>query len=56
MSTVTMLLARRQQLEQRLQDAPGPHERAELERLLAEIDTALALLDEAGPGRPASQT
>ena len=29
---------------------PGPHERDEIERFLLEIDEALALLDESGPG------
>ena len=56
MSTVTMLLARRHQLQQRLDEAPGAHERAEIERFLAEIDTALELLDEAGPRGPTPPT
>lgn len=43
------LLARKQQLTERLHEAPGPHERDELERLLAEINAALNLLDEAPP-------
>jgi hypothetical protein len=50
MTTVTNLLARKQRLLERLQEDPGPHERDEIERLLAEIDTALNALDEAGPG------
>jgi len=50
MTTAAKLLARKQQLLERLQENPSPHERDEIERLLAEIDTALDLLDEAGPG------
>jgi hypothetical protein len=50
MTTVAKLLARKQQLLQRLQeDDLGPHERDEIERLLSEIDTALNSLEEAGP-------
>ncbi len=30
---------------------PGPHERDEIERQLAEIDAALNDLDQAGPGK-----
>jgi hypothetical protein len=48
MTTAAKLLARKQQLLERLQENPSPHERDEIERLLAEIDTALDLLDEAG--------
>jgi hypothetical protein len=48
MTTAAKLLARKQQLLE-LQENPSPHERDEIERLLAEIDTALDLLDEAGP-------
>jgi len=50
MATVAILLARKQRLLDRLQEDPGPHERGEIERLLAEIDAALNLLDEALPG------
>jgi hypothetical protein len=49
MTTAAKLLAQKQQLLERLQDDPGPNERAEIERLLEQIDTALNLLDEAGP-------
>jgi chaperonin cofactor prefoldin len=49
MTIVAKLLARKQQLLERLQEAPGPHERDKIERLLSEIDTALNLLEEAGP-------
>ncbi len=48
MTTVAKLLARKQQLLDRLQEEPGVHERAELERLLAQIDAALEFLEE-GP-------
>lgn len=50
MTTLANLLARRRQLFARLEEEPGPHERAEIERLLAEIEEALDLLDEARPG------
>ena len=46
MSTVTNLLTRRQQLEDRLLDNPGPNEVAELKRLIEQIDTALSYLGE----------
>jgi hypothetical protein len=49
MITVAEFLARTQQLLDRRQAGPGPHEREGIERLLAEIDTALNLLDEAAP-------
>jgi len=48
MTTVANLLARKQQLLDRLQEDPGPNERGEIERLLAEIDDALDLLEETG--------
>jgi hypothetical protein len=44
------LLARKQQLLERLQEGPGPHEREEIERLMAEIDSALDSVEEAGLG------
>jgi hypothetical protein len=50
MTTMAKLLAQRQQLVERLEAAPGPHERDEIERLLEQIDAALQSLDEAGPG------
>mgnify|MGYP005814886759 CR=1 FL=1 len=50
MTTAAKLLAQKQQLLERLQQDPGPNERAEIERLLEQIDTALNLLDEAGSG------
>ncbi|MBI5260949.1 MAG: hypothetical protein HY852_03915 [Bradyrhizobium sp.] len=51
MSTAAKLLARKQQLLERLQADSGPHEREQIERLLEEIETALELLDETGPGQ-----
>ena len=36
MTTAAKLLARKQQLLQRLREGPGPHERDEIGRLLAE--------------------
>ncbi len=44
------LLLRKQQLLERLQEGPGPHEREEIERLMAEIDSALDSVEEAGLG------
>jgi hypothetical protein len=49
MTSAAKLLARKQQLTERLHEAPGPHERAELERLLAKINAALNLLEKAPP-------
>jgi hypothetical protein len=51
MTAIARLLARKQQLLERLHEDPGPHEREEIERLLAEIDTALNALEEMVPGR-----
>jgi hypothetical protein len=48
MTTVANLLARKQMLLERLQNNPGPHERDEIERLMAQIDIALGLLDRSG--------
>jgi hypothetical protein len=48
MTIAAELLARKQQLLERLQEEPGSHERDEIERRLEEIDTALDLLEE-GP-------
>jgi hypothetical protein len=50
-TTLERLLARKQQLVERLQRDPGPHERNEIERLLAEIDQALNLIDPDGSGQ-----
>ena len=46
MTTVAKLLARKQMLLARLQEEPGPNERDEIERLIAEIDEALRLLED----------
>jgi hypothetical protein len=56
MTTLVRLLAQKQQLLERLQEGPGLHERAEIERVLEEIDQALNLLDEARPGTSARDT
>jgi hypothetical protein len=48
MTTVANLLARKQMPLERLQNNRGPHERDEIERLLAQIDIALDLLDRSG--------
>jgi len=50
MTTLAKLLAEKQQLIERLEEDPGEQEREEIQRLLEKIDTALDLLDEAGPG------
>jgi hypothetical protein len=50
MTTLARLLARKEQLIERLRENPGLHEREEIERQLAEIDEALNSLDEAGSG------
>jgi hypothetical protein len=50
MTTVAKLLMRKQKLRERLREDPGPHERDEIERLIAQTDTALDLLEEGGPG------
>ena len=55
MTTLAKLLARKQKLQERLQENPGAHERDEIERQLEEIDTALNLLDEAGPGKSSDE-
>jgi hypothetical protein len=49
-TTLERLLAQKQQLIERLEEGPGPHEREEIERLLAVIEEELRLLDQAGPG------
>jgi hypothetical protein len=50
MSSLARLLEQKRRLLERLQEGPGAHEREEIQRLLREIDAALALLDESGPG------
>jgi hypothetical protein len=54
MTTIARLLARKQQLLERLEQDPGTSEREEIERQLEKIDIALNLLDEDGP-RPTSE-
>jgi hypothetical protein len=51
-AATAITLDHQQQLLERLQENPGPNEREEIERLLAQIDTALDLLEEAGPSEP----
>jgi hypothetical protein len=48
MTTVESLLAGRQKLLERLNGNPGPKERKEIDGLLAQINTALRLLEEPG--------
>jgi hypothetical protein len=50
MTSLAKLLAQKQRLLERLEEGPAAHERDEIERLLAEIDKTLELLDESGPG------
>ena len=50
-ATPANLLARKQGLIERLHEDPGPHERNEIERLLADIDQALDVFDQGGPGQ-----
>lgn len=45
MSTVAKLLARKERLLEQLETDPGPNEREEIQRLLAQIETALSLLE-----------
>jgi hypothetical protein len=51
--TVAKLLAKKQELLERLEQNPGPNERADIEQLLTKIDTALNLLDDPGVGNTA---
>jgi hypothetical protein len=50
MSTITKLLAQKEQLIERLHQDPGSVERKQIEGLLAKINTALDLLEKVGPG------
>jgi hypothetical protein len=52
MTTTAKLLARKQQLLDRL---PGQHERDQIERLLAEIDSALDSVEAAGPSETSNE-
>jgi hypothetical protein len=49
LSTIQKLLAQKQQLMEQLASDPGPNERAEIQRLLAKIETALTLLEPDDP-------
>ena len=49
--TPANLLSRKQGLIERLHAGPGPLERDEIERLLADIDQALDLFDLGGSGQ-----
>ena len=49
MTTIAKLLGLKQQLLERLQENPSPHERNETVRLLMQIETALDLVEETGP-------
>lgn len=55
MSTGDKLLARKQALLDRLQSDPGPSEREEIERLLAQIETALSLLEPGNAAAPSEE-
>lgn len=56
MSAVSNLLARRQHLLKQLEGSPAADQRDEIERKIAQIDTALELLDwldtGCNPGKP----
>jgi hypothetical protein len=45
MSTVAKLLARKERLLAQLESDPAPNEREEIERMFAQIETALSLLE-----------
>ncbi|MEH2627548.1 hypothetical protein V1292_005603 [Bradyrhizobium sp. AZCC 1719] len=47
MTSLAKLLAQKEQLLGRLEENPGPNERAELERLLEKVDAALSSLEPA---------
>jgi hypothetical protein len=49
MTSLAKLLTQKEQLLGRLEENPGPNERAELERLLEKVDAALSSLEPA-PG------
>ncbi|MDH2399268.1 hypothetical protein QCM77_04800 [Bradyrhizobium sp. SSUT18] len=55
MTTVATLLARKQQLLERLQENPGPNERDEIQRLLEQIESALDALERARPSDRSAQ-
>ncbi len=45
MTSIAMLLTRKQHLVSRLEENPGPREREEIERLLERIDAELDAVD-----------
>jgi hypothetical protein len=45
MTSIAELLTQKQQLLSRLEEYPGPNERAEIERLLDRVDAELNALD-----------
>jgi hypothetical protein len=47
MTSLAKLLTQKQQLVDRLEEDPGPNERAELERLMEKVDAALSSLEPA---------
>jgi hypothetical protein len=47
MTSLAKLLTQKQQLLSRLEEDPGPNERAELERILEKVDAALTSLEPA---------
>jgi DNA-binding MarR family transcriptional regulator len=49
-TTLARLLAKKQELIERLQENPGPEEREQIERLLEQVNAALDLLEKVGPG------
>jgi hypothetical protein len=55
MSTVANLLAQKERLMEQLESDPGPNERAEIERLLAKIETALSLLEPRDAASPSDE-
>jgi hypothetical protein len=50
MTAVAILLARKQRLLERLRQDPGPNERDELERQIAELNQLLDYLEKWRPG------
>ncbi|MCA6113441.1 hypothetical protein J6524_00655 [Bradyrhizobium sp. WSM 1738] len=55
MTSLAKLLTQKQQLLARLEEDPGPNERAELERLLEKVDAALSSLQSAPSGMTEDQ-
>ena len=55
MSTVAKLLARKERLLEQLKSDPGANERVEIERLLAQIETALSLLEPGDAAAPSEE-